>query len=531
MNRLWGNRYVRIASRFRNEPVSTMKLAVSRVGKKFQRSVVDGAGAGAGAAQAESCASLGAYVSRSSAQRLAVRAENAENQLKAARLQIVEMETNFDRMANGAVSRSAEFERKLYITQSQLQRVAATAEAARIRSAAEVERVRGDLELLARQRDEARGELQSARKELEQERSEVVRAANERSERDAVHKGALIELEAMKVGLVALRDELSATAKERDRAYGELAELRVRDANSSRRADESNLVLHECVRRYGDLSDNVLALSNALSRELKLLKLSDNLNADGSGDRTGSLYLDLIEGSLIGALHEDPAGDPWSGGKFDPLRRNIGRDWPKTALSMIGKSRMRNIRHLLSTVIAEKIPGDVIEAGVWRGGACIYMKAILAAYGIADRRVWVADSFRGLPQPDAANYPADAGDVHHTYDELAISVDDVKRNFARYGLLDDQVCFLEGWFKDTMPRAPIDKLALLRLDGDMYESTMQVLEALYGKVSTGGFVIVDDYILGPCKQAVDDYRAKHGITEALQTVDGAAVYWQKNKSI
>ncbi|PIT05984.1 macrocin-O-methyltransferase [Bradyrhizobium nitroreducens] len=251
----------------------------------------------------------------------------------------------------------------------------------------------------------------------------------------------------------------------------------------------------------------------------------------GAGSESGvaerRAYLDLLESALVGMLIDDPAASPWSGGKFDPDIRTIGRDWPQHALTMIGTVRMRNLRHLLETVIEEGIPGDVIETGVWRGGACIYMRGILSAHHINDRSVWVADSFRGLPLPDEATFPADRGDAHHTFGQLAVPLDEVKRNFERYGLLDDQVRFLEGWFKDTLPWAPIERLALLRLDGDMYESTIQALEALYIKLSPGGVVIVDDYILEPCRKAVEDFRARYEITAALEPVDGAAVFWRK----
>ena len=238
-------------------------------------------------------------------------------------------------------------------------------------------------------------------------------------------------------------------------------------------------------------------------------------------------YLDLLENSLTGRLTEDPPISPWSNGRFDSEVRLVGRDWPASAQTMIGSVRMRNIRHLVERVIAESVPGDLIETGVWRGGACIYMRGILAAHGIVDRKVWVADSFRGLPPPDPERFPADAGDMHHKVAELVVSAETVRANFARYGLLDRQVAFLEGWFRDTLAHAPIEQLALLRLDGDMYESTSEALDALYWKLSTGGYVIIDDYLLEPCRAAVDQFRSRHGITSVLEAVDGAAVFWRK----
>jgi O-methyltransferase len=194
---------------------------------------------------------------------------------------------------------------------------------------------------------------------------------------------------------------------------------------------------------------------------------------------------------------------------------------------MIGKARMRNIREVTETILSEGVPGDLLEAGVWRGGACIYMRGILKARGITNRTVWVADSFAGLPPPNAEEYPADKDDPHHSFSALAISLEEVRDNFSKFGLLDEQVQFLQGWFKDTLAEAPIKRLALLRLDGDMYESTIQTLDAMYWRLSPKGFVIVDDYILPNCKKAVDDFRNRHRITAKLEMIDGAAVYWRR----
>jgi hypothetical protein len=194
---------------------------------------------------------------------------------------------------------------------------------------------------------------------------------------------------------------------------------------------------------------------------------------------------------------------------------------------MIGVARMRNLRRLVETALNDGVRGDLIEAGVWRGGACIYMRGILAAHNDTGRKVWVADSFAGLPPPDEERYPVDKDDPHHTFTHLIVPLEQVKNNFRQYGLLDDQVGFLPGWFKDTLPVAPIKRLAVLRLDGDMYGSTMETLEALYPKVSPGGFVIIDDYLLPACRQAVHDYRDANGITDAIEDVDGAAAYWRR----
>lgn len=209
--------------------------------------------------------------------------------------------------------------------------------------------------------------------------------------------------------------------------------------------------------------------------------------------------------------------------------RSNGYDWPAQADTMIGINRLNNIEACMADVLQNNVPGDFIETGVWRGGAVIFMRAVLKELGIADRVVWAADSFSGLPKPDAEKFPADKGNYLHALKILNVSLEDVQQNFRKYDLLDEQVRFLPGWFEDTLAAAPIDRLAVLRLDGDMYSSTIQALEALYPKVSAGGYVIVDDYNAFPnCKKAVDDYRREQGITDPVTAIDREAVYWKRS---
>ncbi|MGB7769083.1 MAG: TylF/MycF family methyltransferase [Verrucomicrobiia bacterium] len=261
------------------------------------------------------------------------------------------------------------------------------------------------------------------------------------------------------------------------------------------------------------------------------------------------LYLNLVKKSLTCELYEGMDGSVWSPGGFwqrlllkmcvpsevrllrpvNPEARNEGRDWPYMAQTMVGSKRLDNLQFCVEGILADRVSGDLIETGVWRGGSAIFMRAILKAHEVSDRCVWVADSFQGLPQPDAGKYPMDVGDSHHQFENLAVSLEQVRANFQRYGLLDDQVRFLKGWFKDTLPSAPIEKLAIIRLDGDMYESTMDGLINLYPKLSPGGFLIVDDYGAIPaCKKAVHDYREQHHIREEIHPIDWTGVYWRRS---
>jgi hypothetical protein len=272
---------------------------------------------------------------------------------------------------------------------------------------------------------------------------------------------------------------------------------------------------------------------------------------DQDSGRVRNLYLELMKNVLLNKVYGGIEYRPVVGA--DPVRRAVatgirkllhmhlvralvvdgqardeGLDWPATAHTMIGRKRLDNLQYCIEDVIEREVPGDMIETGVWRGGATIFMRAVLKAWNVQDRCVWAADSFEGLPRPNENKYPADRGDRFHSFDQLKVSLEQVMENFRQYELLDDQVKFLKGWFSDTLPTAPIERIAVMRLDGDMYESTMDALVALYPKLSEGGYVIVDDYESVPaCKQAIHHYRSVHGIQGKIHTVDRHAVFWKK----
>ena len=256
---------------------------------------------------------------------------------------------------------------------------------------------------------------------------------------------------------------------------------------------------------------------------------ADSAPAEARSSGAIELYLNLMKACLTRIVFRE-SGPPIDPGtkEFDAALRAEGRDWPADAETMAGLRRLENVQHCVEDVLRHNVRGDLIETGVWRGGTTIFMRAILAAYGDTSRLVWVADSFEGLPKPDTERYPADQGWDLSGFSQLAVSLEQVQENFARYGLLDDRVRFLKGWFKDTLPTAPIERLAVLRLDGDLYESTMDALAALYPKLSSGGYAIVDDYGAIPaCRQAVHDYRDAHKIREPIVEVDWTGAYWQR----
>lgn len=266
--------------------------------------------------------------------------------------------------------------------------------------------------------------------------------------------------------------------------------------------------------------------------------------------RVRDLYLDLLERAVMHTLYsppdvrEDPARVVASfeeeferaGIKEFPAedwltaaeKREQGRDWPIYAQTMVGAKRIRNVRESVETILADGIPGDLIEAGCWRGGSSILMRGVLKAYGVTDRTVFAADSFEGLPKPDPERFPADARDTGYQAEELKVPVQQVRNNFELYKLFDERVQLVEGWFSETLPKLRDRRWALIRLDGDLYESTMDGLVNLYPQVSPGGIVIIDDYGWVNCREAVEAYREEHSITEPIVEIDWVGAYWRKS---
>jgi Macrocin-O-methyltransferase (TylF) len=245
-----------------------------------------------------------------------------------------------------------------------------------------------------------------------------------------------------------------------------------------------------------------------------------------------SLYLDLLKRTLTGMAWEDPPIPvPWdSDPDYAEDKRARGLDWPQRALTFVGLARLDHLQWCAETALDDGVRGDLLEAGVCRGGASMFMRAVLKERGVTDRCVWAADSFAGFP----------AGAVQEEHlggaeqDMLAVSLEQVRHNFGLFGLLDDQVRFLPGYFADTLP-GPVGELAVLRLDADLHSATWSALSALYPKVAPGGFVIVDDWALPGCQHAVRHYRTVARVNDPMWPADGydhdgppASMFWRKS---
>jgi O-methyltransferase len=241
---------------------------------------------------------------------------------------------------------------------------------------------------------------------------------------------------------------------------------------------------------------------------LGLLKLA---LCDLAGTGTGSVSR-LIDGTLAS---RELRGD-------DRTYRCAGMDWPLHGLTMVGLNRLDDLQACVEAVVRDGVEGDVIEAGAWRGGASILMRATLDSLGARERTVFVADSFQGFPRAD------DLGDLN-AIDFLAVPLEEVQESFARFGL-GDGVQFVPGFFEESLPALAGHRWAVVRLDGDTYEATRSALDALYPGLAVGGYVVVDDYGVmddTEARRAVDEFRARHGISEPLEEIDWTAVRWRR----
>ena len=210
--------------------------------------------------------------------------------------------------------------------------------------------------------------------------------------------------------------------------------------------------------------------------------------------------------------HYDLRQSQW---KIDPLSK---------PLSLLTKSQLDLIEKVAVALDQRGVPGDFIEAGIWRGGAVILMRALIDAYGMANRKVFAADSFAGIPRNERGrNDPVDLWK-----DRWIAPLNEVRQNIARLGLLDDRIVFVPGFFADSLKTLAGERFSLIRLDSDSYDSVETSLEYLYPLLSKGGVVIIDDWHLDGCKAAVADYRSRYGIDDKIYVFDGNA-YWTKRQ--
>jgi O-methyltransferase len=192
-------------------------------------------------------------------------------------------------------------------------------------------------------------------------------------------------------------------------------------------------------------------------------------------------------------------------------------------LTLLSKAQLDLIEDLLIGIEARGIVGDCIEAGVWRGGAIIAIRAILDALGLNERQLIAADSFAGIPP--SIKFQHDPVDLWP--DRWVASLHEVKANIADAGMLDGRIEFLEGLFADTLPGLAGRRFSFIRLDSDSYDSVIESLESLYPLLNPGGVILVDDWHLFGCRLAIDTYRKDCGIVDPIKVLAGNG-FWIKS---
>ena len=203
-------------------------------------------------------------------------------------------------------------------------------------------------------------------------------------------------------------------------------------------------------------------------------------------------------------------------------RLNLFRKtYPNT---MVGYARLSNAYALAQSVERTGLPGAFVECGVWKGG-CIATMAWVARQAKSKRGIWLFDSFEGLPEPTGKDGPKG---WEHVGDYAAPQEAAEELLFSKLKVRPDDVHVVKGWFQDTLPvyKGEIGRIAILRLDGDLYESTKCCLEHLYDQVVPGGYVIIDDYgCWEGCKMATDEFL--WNVDVELQVIDSKGRFWRK----
>jgi len=197
------------------------------------------------------------------------------------------------------------------------------------------------------------------------------------------------------------------------------------------------------------------------------------------------------------------------------------------SFTMVGHERLYSLIDLVRQVEQENLPGAIVECGVWKGGAAALVARTIKRFGYR-RALWLFDSFAGLPAPSAKDGAAAA--AQYAVDRGESSVTDVLAALAKFKIDPTRVTIVPGWFDQTLPakQSAIGPIALLRLDGDWYESTRTCLEVLASQVTPGGFVVIDDYGSWPgARQAVDEFLAKNaGLAINLRSLPDGSVFWR-----
>jgi len=229
-------------------------------------------------------------------------------------------------------------------------------------------------------------------------------------------------------------------------------------------------------------------------------------------------YLDLVRSAITGDLMRAPS-----------VSGNCTHCY-----SDMDSNGLQNLQECIIATVNAEVPGDFVEAGVWRGGAAILMNTISRLLASSSRRTYACDSFSGMPLAVDSH----DGDQRQQAPYFKENLGQVQDNFARFKSLDDSVHFVSGFFNETLPDLSKQMLsegrsiAILHGDAAMFASYTHILYNLYPLLSIGGFFICDDCSeLSAAQLAVDEFRTVNGITEEIyhvsSTKSSGGTYWRK----
>ncbi|EEC43105.1 macrocin o-methyltransferase domain-containing protein [Phaeodactylum tricornutum CCAP 1055/1] len=203
--------------------------------------------------------------------------------------------------------------------------------------------------------------------------------------------------------------------------------------------------------------------------------------------------------------------------------RATGNDWPPFGYTMIGKARAENFRNAIEEVNQHNIPGAVVELGVWRGGAMMIAAAVGKECGNL-RELYLFDTFAPI-----GSYRSEKLQQY-----LAVPEEDVRGSFRYFDLDGPHVHTEKGLFKDTLPAWKDKKLqiAVLRVDGNFYDSYQDAMYTMYDKVPVGGYVIFDDVMSHRnVMRFWNDFKKEQGLPEDLNRIDDHSAWFRKEKNV
>jgi cephalosporin hydroxylase len=299
------------------------------------------------------------------------------------------------------------------------------------------------------------------------------------------------------------------------RAANFIGEVEIEDVRSEGSLTDNSAAAvrgARAARRYLDLLSDALLDEHYLENELRIAHLLEcidtgrevNLEKLGNPARHMAVELRRLKVERDAGELPSPAG---TNGRSDVL-----------AYAGLGRVRLDHLEACLDLIREETVEGDLVESGTGRGGAAIFMRGFLEAYELPGPRVWVADPFDGRGSPAGDRSPRFPSDLNT-----------VRDGFARFGLLDDRVVFLQGSPARTLAETSIDEVALLRVGSHDPSEVRAVLDALYDRVTPGGFVVIDAYGAADCQASVDGFRSERGVVDPLERIDWSGAAWRKTR--